>query len=203
MAPTSALRRRTSSAAASRSAPAASAACEGGRRRGGGLGTAQPHGLAGLRGGASRVGGLARRRYTSRGLLHGGRLLGRAQLRPCIRDELFAAGDSGRGGLGGGQLVEPADGVATALQPPLRLVTGLLRLGGVGCRLGGSEGEAVAALRQILRALRLGLPQRLGALRRQARGCVAQPLGRVLERQLERGVVAGVEQRPEDLLALL
>ena len=176
---------------------------EGGGRLGGGLRAAQPFGLARLRGGATLAGDLARRRDATRGLAHGGRLLGRAELGARGRDELLAPGDRGRGGLGGGQLVEPADRLATALQPLLRLVARLLRLAGVGRRLGGPEREAVAALRQVLRALRLGLAQRLGALRREARGRVAQPLGRVLERQLERRVVAGVEQRPEDLLALL
>ena len=202
VAPTSALRRRTSSAAASRSAAAASTASRAAAASAA-ASTAQPPGLAGLRGGAALSGGLARRRDATRGLAHGGRLLGRAQFCPRPGDELVATGDRGLGSLGGGKLVETADGVAAALQPPLSLVARLLRLAGVGRRLGGSEGEAVAALRQILRALRLGLPQRLGALRRQAGGCVAQPLGRVLERQLERRVVAGVEQRPEDLLALL
>ena len=69
--------------------------------------------------------------------------------------------------------------------------------------LAGRHRELGAALGKVVGGVGLGLSQRLGALCRDARGLVAEALGGVLERQFDRRVVAGVEERAQDLLALL
>ena len=201
--PTSALRRRTSSAAASRSAPAASetsraaAASAAASER---LSRSASHASAAARRSAAALRAVVTRLAASLTVAacSAARSSARAAATSSSRPATAAVAASA---------AASSSSRPTASRPTCsrRCASSRAFSASPACAAASvaPEREAVAALGEVLRALGLGLPQRLGALRREARGGVAQPFGRILERQLERRVVAGVEQRPEDLLALL
>ena len=94
-------------------------------------------------------------------------------------------------------------GVSAGLQARLRVVARLLGHGRVSAGLVGLQGLPGAAFAEVVDGLGLGLAERLVALVAQRPRLVTESLGLALELGFESCIVPGVEQRAEDLLALL